>query len=220
MNDHGNCCLCSQIAGQRDNDLISRMLGEPNYVRRVAMETDYFVAIPSLGPLVAGHTLLCPKVHIKNLACLAEDLRAEFEDFKKSLSNVLGSVFHAPIHYFEHGSPPESPRVLCTVDHAHLHLVPAEVKVSELLLQGMNWERIDEGLANLQSAVTAEEYLYYESPSSEAFISRAGSCESQYMRRVFSQALGRIDEWNWRTNPRPGQVDQTFRVISEACRRA
>ena len=54
------CCLCNQIAGEEANDLIARLLqGEP-YVRRVMLESRSFAAIPSLGPLVSGHTLLCP----------------------------------------------------------------------------------------------------------------------------------------------------------------
>src|ERR1044072_5888314 len=55
------CCLCSQVAGEKSNDLIARLLqGEP-YVRRVMLESGSFAAIPSLGPLARGHTLLCPK---------------------------------------------------------------------------------------------------------------------------------------------------------------
>ena len=217
MENITTCCLCSQIAGHKDNDLISQLLGEVAYVRRVAMETEHFVAIPSLGPLVPGHTLLCPKSHIKNLACLPHTLWAEYDKFKKRLSNVLGSLFHASSHCFEHGSPPESSRVLCTVDHAHLHLVPTEAKVSELLLEDMSWQKVQLSIADIRSAVRPGEYLYYESPLSEAFIAQPGSIESQYMRRVFSNALGFRNEWNWRTNPRPLQVDHTFRAISEAC---
>jgi ATP adenylyltransferase len=217
MKEATTCCLCSQIAGQKGNDLISQMLGENAYVRRVAMETEHFVAIPSLGPLVQGHTLLCPKIHIKNMACLPQNLCAEFEDFKGNLSRVLGSLFRAPIHYFEHGSPPESSRVLCTVDHAHLHLVPTDVTVLDILLEDMNWQKIQPHIASLRSVVRPGEYLYYESPLSEAFIAQADFVESQYMRRVFSNALGCGNEWNWRTNPRPFQVDHTFHAISEAC---
>jgi diadenosine tetraphosphate (Ap4A) HIT family hydrolase len=181
------------------------------------METKNFVAIPSLGPLVPGHTLLCPKAHIKNMACLPQELWVEFQNIKENLSNLLGSLFHSPIHYFEHGSPPQSSRVLCTVDHAHLHLVPADVEVLDLLSQSVSWRTMQPSISSLQNAVCADEYLYYESPWSKAFIARGDSFESQYMRRVFAKALGCMDDWNWRTNPRPLQVDCTFRVISEAC---
>ena len=54
------CCLCSQIAGWEENDLISRLLGGDTYVRRVPFESESFALVPSLGPLVPGHTLLCP----------------------------------------------------------------------------------------------------------------------------------------------------------------
>jgi hypothetical protein len=62
------CCLCSQIAGEEFNDLIARMLNGEPYVRRVMLESRSFAAIPSLGPLVSGHPLLCPRMHVRSFA--------------------------------------------------------------------------------------------------------------------------------------------------------
>jgi hypothetical protein len=55
MGEKADCCLCSQIDGRRENDLISRLLIDQDYVRRVAMESKLFAVIPSL-------VLLCHKL--------------------------------------------------------------------------------------------------------------------------------------------------------------
>ena len=73
------CCICSQIDGQADGDLIARLLPEQPYVRRVLLESEGFAGLPSLGPLVPGHSLLCPRMHLLGLAYLDPSWHAEFE---------------------------------------------------------------------------------------------------------------------------------------------
>jgi len=203
MNNLRECCLCSQIAGRRENDLISQLLDEANYVRRIGIESENFVAIPSLGPLVPGHTLVCPKSHLKNLAVLPNTVHQEFDAFRKRVSVLLVSLFRAPIHFFEHGSAPqEGSRVLCTVEHAHLHLVPTSAVVLDQLVGRQPWRILASGLSGLQKERPSGEYLYYESPEGERFLATGEAFESQYMRRIFAAALGAKD-WNWRDNPQP-----------------
>ena len=214
MQDNKECCLCSQIAGHRENDLISRLLCEDRYIRRVPMETEHFAAIPSLGPLVPGHTLLCPKDHIKNMACVSPLDTDELDSFRRRLSGALGTIFHAPVHLFEHGSSPRSSRVLCTVDHAHLHLVPTNIRVLNHLLRDSHWGRIEPALYGLRRSAPQGEYLYYESPEGDAFLAERRTFESQYIRRLFAEALGLGAAWNWREHPQADEVDATFRALS------
>ncbi len=89
MRSPDECCLCSQIAGNPKNDLIGRLLPQLRYERRVAMETQSFAVIPSLGPIVSGHVLVCPKSHAKSLACVPPELDDEFQKLKERLTHVL-----------------------------------------------------------------------------------------------------------------------------------
>src|SRR5687767_7682147 len=125
MTHQTTCCLCSQIAGSAEHDLISRALKERTYVRRVPIESEHFAVIPSVGPLAPGHSLLCPIQHVKSIAQIPADAETEFRAIKELLQDLLQRAFGAPVHCFEHGSSPANSRVLCTVDHAHLHFVPA-----------------------------------------------------------------------------------------------
>jgi len=218
MHEPDTCCICSQIAGRERNDLISRLLSWPTYVRRVPRETHNFAAVPSLGPLAPGHTLLCPKSHIRSIAWVPMSYQEEYDAFRDSLAGILVTLFGAPVHAFEHGSPQQAGRILCSVDHAHLHLVPADIDVLATLTREANWTEIGPSLGSLREVVGEKEYLFYESPEHRRIVAVSGECgfESQYLRRVFATALGSGAEWNWRDDPRPIDADNTYRAILAA----
>lgn len=210
-----NCCLCSQIDGDRNNDLIATSLGTADYVRRVPFESRHFAVIPSLGPLVPGHTLLCPKQHFKSFASLPVNIDVEYLAVRQQLTEVLTSVYGMPIHCFEHGTAKESEHAVCTVEHAHLHFVPTEVEVWEELGRKFIWEHTDGTISDLERTVQGLEYLFYGSPDGKHKVTKAriGTFESQYIRKVFAKALGRPLAWNWREVSAPHRAHETYETI-------
>jgi diadenosine tetraphosphate (Ap4A) HIT family hydrolase len=220
MSDTRTCCLCSQIAGDAKHDLIRRTIGDQMYVRRIPIETKQFVVIPSVGPLSRGHSLLCPRDHIKNIGQLPLVSEREFAAIKSKLRKLLWRVFEAPVHCFEHGSASATSRVLCTVDHAHLHFVPSGVDVLHTLRSQGDWVEIRSSLDSLSATVGEKEYLYYETPEGRSFVAKGGPAgfESQYLRRIFAAALHRLGDWDWRRDLRIDEVDQTFRDLVAAAR--
>ncbi len=212
------CCLCSQIRGEESNDLISKLLPRGPYTRRVSWESEHFAVIPSLGPLVPGHVLLCPKGHVKNMACLPGAYDDELHAVKLALCEKLTGLFGLPVHLFEHGSPKEGTRVVCTVDHAHLHFVPADAEVWESTRDEVKWSSVAAMPSALRAVAGCTEYLYYESPDHRAYVAKAEDSmfESQYMRRAFARTIGNGAEWNWRDNPRAEEVHQIYISVREA----
>jgi diadenosine tetraphosphate (Ap4A) HIT family hydrolase len=209
------CCLCSQIQGDAANDLISKLLPEAPYCRRIAIESDHFAVVPSLGPLVPGHSLLCPKQHVKSFADLDQRLTGEYRDFKAFVSERVGTVFDAPVHCFEHGSASGGSRIICTVDHAHLHLVPANVEVRSMLASDRRWIATSGDPLELRVGTDGDEYLYYEDPHGSALVACAAGqpFDSQHLRKLFAEALGRTEKWNWRDAPLPEEADRAFRAL-------
>ena len=183
------------------------------------METQMFAVIPSLGPLVPGHTLLCSKEHLKNFARIILKYDIEYNQVKSELIKILGRLYNQPVHCFEHGSASSSSRVLCTVDHAHLHFVPTSVGITDIIMTEGIWQEIDGSLSSLHDLVGSNEYLYYESPDNNRLVrvEKSGIIPSQYMRKVFATALGNKAKWNWREDPRLIETIQTFDMVSSAC---
>ena len=207
------CCLCSQVAGEESNDLIARLLhGEP-YVRRVMLESVSFAAIPSLGPLASGHTLLCPKTHIRSFAQLEPGLDDEYQAVKEELRRALSNRYDSGIHLFEHGMAATGDRIVCSTDHAHLHFVPLPGSCDVDGVERLPWVEFDGSLRELNRLSQGSEYILYEPPGGNSRILPGGqrSFESQYMRKLIAQAIGRGENWNWLDNPDPRSADETWR---------
>ena len=207
------CCLCSQIAGDESNDLIARMLpGEP-YVRRVMLESASFVAIPSLGPLASGHTLLCPKVHVRSFAQLEPSLHNEYLVVKEKLRQALSDQYASGVHLFEHGMAATGDRILCSTDHAHMHFVPMPDACDVDGIAQLPWTEFEGSLSELTLLSQGREYLLYEPLDGicRLLISVEHSFESQYMRKLLARALGSAENWNWRDHPDPKSADDAWR---------
>ncbi len=207
------CCLCSQIAGEPTNDLIARMLPNQPYVRRVMLETLSFAVLPSLGPLVSGHSLVCPKSHIRSFAHLDSRGYDEFQKLKRSLRLALQRLYKASVHLFEHGMATTGDRILCTVDHAHMHFVPLPQSVHPDAVEHIGWTKFDGSLDGLRQLSGGGEYIFYESPDGDSrlLVPEDGQIESQYMRKLLANSLSRPERWNWRDDPDAPAADETWR---------
>lgn len=207
------CCFCSQLEGREANDLIAHLLSNEPYVRRVMLESPSFAVIPSLGPLVVGHSLLCPKPHLRSFAHVSDDKLAEFEQIKAVLRGVLGEIYEAEVHIFEHGMAATGERILCTVEHAHMHFLPLPQTFKADGAGNHEWTVFDGSLAELRRITGGREYILYETPDGLSRLLTEGATpfESQYMRKVIAEGLGRAIHWNWREAPNPRAAHETWR---------
>ncbi len=219
MNKVYCCAICCQIAGQKDGDLLAEIIGgEKAYIRRVILESEHFVVFPSIGPLKVGHVILCPKLHYPSFALLPGMFEDEYQAIRAQLSELLETTFGENVHVFEHGTDAQCLRIPCSVEHAHQHFVPTNAMVQDALYRDIQWESISLSLASLERITEGREYLLYHSPANSTHIAVApkNGFESQYIRRVFANALDRSDQWNWRTYPHPLSTEETFSILSKA----
>lgn len=209
MTTSSDCCLCSQIQGRPGNDLIASMLRGRSYVRRVMFESDSFAVVPSLGPLTPGHSLLCPKQHVRSFAEVDPALDAEYRRVLAFVSGRLSAVFEPNVLVFEHGMATDG-RTVCTVDHAHLHLVPLPVGVD---VPANGWPSFGGSLRDLRARCEGREYIWSQAAGRPARVLTTSEqpLESQYMRRVVAEAIARPARWDWRATPDPGAADATWR---------
>ena len=215
------CHLCAQLAGDPDGDLLHGQLGRPSYIRRALDVTESFSLIPSLGALAPGHVLLCPRKHVRSLAALPGEFTAELGLAVARSLELVERVWSLPVHQFEHGNAARGVRVNCTVEHAHLHLVPADARIEEQLSSEAAWLTIDDGVGALQAATGGREYLFYSPPGGTSRVAfRASPFPSQLLRRVFAQRLGQPESWDWRDQPRPEEADLAFTALAAAAHHA
>jgi diadenosine tetraphosphate (Ap4A) HIT family hydrolase len=108
------------------------------------LESDHFVVLPSLGSLVPGWVLVIPKQHYLCIGALPQSLFPEFQRVKKEIVKLIASQFGDPC-LFEHGPSSPGLKVGCSVDHAHLHVVPFSGDLARLtasfMPDGAGWQR-------------------------------------------------------------------------------
>ncbi len=193
-----DCCICGQIEGDPTRDLLHRARGERTYERWIPYETDRFAVIPSIGALVPGHVLLCPRRHLRSSALLDELETAELLLAEAWLEGILLKEFGGPVQLFEHGNSATGTHVGCSVEHAHLHFVPSAPDLWPTIRRELPWTRLDQPLTRY---VGGREYIRYRRGDGAWFVyalDRDGELPSQLLRRCFARALGIEAEWNWR----------------------
>ena len=219
MNNSYCCAICCQIAGQEDGDLLAELIGsEKGYVRRVMLESEHFVVFPSVGPLKVGHVILCPKPHYPSFACLPRMFEDEYQAIRAQLSELLEATFRQEVHIFEHGTDAWRSRIACSVEHAHQHFIPTSANVWDTLQSDIEWEYSSLSISSLERVTKGQGYLLYQSPRNSTHIAIAprNGFESQYIRRVFANALEKREQWNWRTHPHPRDIEETFTILRQA----
>ena len=174
------------------------------------LETNNFVVWPSLGALVPGWLLLVPKRHALCLATLKGDVATELEGLESHLRSQLASSYGLPVNSFEHGPAQPGDPVSCTVDHAHMHVVPTQV---ELKLTAQNIVRRSWApVTSLRQCLGIHErglsYVYLRTPDGHQHALQGKSLPSQLMRRVIAQAFPR-EQWDWRLNHQLENVRDT-----------
>jgi diadenosine tetraphosphate (Ap4A) HIT family hydrolase len=217
------CCdFCGQVAGDPSRNAILRLLGSDWSVRPVLDERPGAVLMPSIGALVPGHVLVCPTEHARSFAATPAHLEPTLTELETAAARHLSESLGLPMHRFEHGSSRTGSRVACSVEHAHLHLVPAAVDLRHTLRSLADWREIGEGLEALRAAAGDDEYLFYAAPTGERWVATTTTgFPSQMLRRVLAEALD-VDEWNWREHPATERIQATaalfgVEVLAGAC---
>jgi ATP adenylyltransferase len=176
----------------------------------------HFIAIPSLGALVPGWLLILPRRHFLNLARLPAGLQSELEKFTNEVIGCVADVYGQVIQ-FEHGPSAPNSAVGCSVDHAHLHVVPSTVDlrpiVSEILGEQLRWAPLKGGLFDKELRGTDSPYLFF-SKDGDSWMAEHPTLGSQLFRRALASALNMDSEFNWRLNPQLQIVAQTIQDLS------
>lgn len=178
-----------------------------------------FVTWSSVGALTEGHLLVLPQWHVLSAAALESsdrDLLADYLDFVRDrLTEAYG-----PVCVFEHGPATEGLAVGCSIDHAHLHLLPWKdslVARAVAALPHLAWRRYDNGISRGLSLVdVGSSYLLVEDADGCGAVGIGDEIPSQAVRRLVTAEQQRAEEWDWKKHPQTMTQRQTLRRLRRA----
>lgn len=204
------CDFCDEIAGRPAGDALARLLNRQPYSRSIVAEMGEASALPSIGALAIGHLLVCPRSHERSIAAAPSEVQADVEALHRRLRGALEGRLGRYVFAFEHGSSEGGPRVACSIEHAHLHLLPWSVDPSQLFLSRIpRWEEWTAGRVGgreyLRIWVDGRWLVTY--PEGDGFA-------SQFARRLLFESVGRSD-WDWKRYPQQRVVADTLAVLTD-----
>jgi len=171
-----------------------------------------FFAVASVGALVEGWSLVCPRSHVLNLR---DAYRSEgFWSFADRAIEVVRGTY-GPVVLFEHGGICEDSQTSCGTAHAHLHIVPLETNLAEYVMQrdvSLTW--IDckpQGVSDLSNG---NEYLFVMGDAAREGVGRLAilaAGQSQFFRKAIADLLGKPEEFNYKTHP---QAEMSLRTAA------
>lgn len=92
-----------------------------NIQRAQFAQSANFRAIYNRAPILPGHSLIIPKLHLESLMELAESDLAEMMIFARSVTGILNKTFHTASFNW---SLQDGLAAGQTIPHLHLHLIP------------------------------------------------------------------------------------------------
>jgi len=84
-------------------------------------ESENFMAIYNIAPILPGHSLIIPKTHFSSLMEFTEDELSEFISFSREVTKQLLRAFNSEGFDFSLQEKEEAGQ---TVEHFHLHIIP------------------------------------------------------------------------------------------------
>lgn len=165
--------------------------------RLVAIQDDHYV-IATLGQItVGGYVLIVPKSHTACIGTLNLEAAKQLEYLAQYVKEVVQKEYGFEPTILEHGIAGQ------TVHHAHLHIIPKPVQLTERVIAdfpgcGIGCPQSLEHVQRLYEQKPTP-YLLWSDSRSDLRICWDPPAPAQYLRTITAELLGKPERANWRT---------------------
>ncbi len=187
----------------------------PPEKERILFETENFYVMVSLGPIVDGYLLIVAKRHIGACFNIPEELMVEFKYLKNMVKDILIRHYGCCIFY-EHGKIGssltfENSKKHCY--HAHLHCIPVEIDLNNLVEQELPFDSFCSFTEAWDDTRNLKKYLLIEDSRINVY-SVDKKIRSQFLRYKLAEALGNPELGNWVENQNWESINRTIEQLS------
>ncbi len=153
--------------------------------------------VATLGQITeGGYLLLIPTTHTSCLGALDKVQIKSFDRIVKKSIELLKMEYPGPVTIFEHGIVGQ------TIKHAHLHLLPAGLDLTEKIVSDFPTSKIEivDNLTELQALyqIRQEPYLLWSTFYDKYLVCWNPSAPAQYLRTITAELLGVPERANWK----------------------
>lgn len=153
--------------------------------------------MPDICPLSVGHMLIISQKHYQGYANAGEETLIAIEKFLEFYKTKIGNRNYT---IFEHGAVRTS-HAGASVEHAHMHLFPFEIKMGHILKHEFENEYKCSLTSLPQFAKNQQSYLYYKTGNDAVgYAYPVGKIESQYLRKIANNLIMQknVEGYDWK----------------------
>jgi len=179
------------------------------------MESRDFVVVPAKGHFTVGYFLILPRQHEPSFASITSpDLTDQWWKLYVALAQRVKNIL-GPMMFFEHGSIFGGGYAGNTIEHAHLHVVPAK---TDLVLSVVDDGRPTRRIPSLEflSQFCRPYHLICRNEGGFYVADVSEEMESQYLRRLLYRQLypdRNDDGWDWRRHCHEDRLRSTLELV-------
>lgn len=199
------CSLCAELLNNQDESLYSERIGKPyNISSRVLYETEHWFIVPTIGACLENYVLLVHKIHTISAAYCNSSAYLELEALSKTICLYNSTIYKKRTILFEHGTIDEPLISGCCVSHTHIHALPFQVDIEEII----HYYLEKAGIVNQFAISTFSElakqrarqrdYIFYQSPDQNKHVFEPQMSVSQLVRQIIFALLGMANRYDWR----------------------
>lgn len=153
--------------------------------------------VATLGQITeGGYLLLIPTTHSSCLGDLNKGQITSFDRITQKSIELLKLEYPGPVTIFEHGIVGQ------TIKHAHLHLLPAGLDLTEKVVSDFPNSKIEiiNDLTQLQALyqIRQEPYLLWSTFYDKYLVCWNPPAPAQYLRTITADLLGVPERANWK----------------------
>lgn len=202
--DASNCRICNILQKKEKQNKIDRPIAECK---------NYF-SIVTAGAMVKGWILVFPKKHIYSMREQYND--PEFIEFVNSLIKRAEKLFEKKCIIFEHGANHEGSLTACGTNHAHLHIIPYEHSLLDLMYESeRDWKHIN--ACDISKETNGKEYWFYSEKVNriefaKGYLHIVEQPVSQFFRKLIAKQTGYSDKYNYKQYLFEENAEQTYNI--------
>ena len=185
---------------------------------RPILQSSNFVVIPTLGHFIPGWLLIVSRVHVPCVGALDLTVFDELCAVKTKCESLLAALYGQSIS-FEHGSCSYGPSATC-VEHAHIHVVPTNEDLTEVLAQHFSGCRVHKFEELTVMFAQKRSYLMYEDAHGVKTVFDTPIVPSQYLRMLLASRVGRLEKYDWREYSGESELRDFMSRLNNLSRRA
>lgn len=208
------CCFCKEL----ERGYLE--INKENKGNRIITETDNFVVFPALGPIVEGHVLITSKEHYIGVGGVPKEFYEELEEIQKKVRSALKEIYGKSL-FFEHGASISGEKSACCIEHTHIHALPVNVDVEQVLTEKFPKKRIGKMEVLQEYFKNGKPYFFVETNDIERSVFDIPDIvPSQYIRQIIATSIRKPERWDWGLCLGMEDMERTKEVLKEKLKHA